>query len=54
MNMILSANAISKYHNEKCILNKVSFAIGKQDKIALIGVNGTGKTTFLEIVAGLT
>lgn len=51
--MILSANSISKYHNEKCILDHVSFTVENQDKIALIGVNGTGKTTFLQIVADL-
>lgn len=49
--MLLSANEISKYHNDKCILDHVSFAIEEQDKIALIGVNGTGKTTFLNLVA---
>lgn len=49
--MLLSANEISKYHNDKCILDHVSFAIKEQDKIALIGVNGTGKTTFLNLVA---
>lgn len=51
--MILSANSITKYHNEKCILDQVSFTVEDQDKIALIGVNGTGKTTFLQIVADL-
>ncbi len=50
--MLLSANQISKYHNEKCILEEVSFAIEENDKIALIGVNGTGKSTFLNIIAG--
>ena len=49
--MLLSANEISKYHNDKCILDHVSFAIEEQDKIALIGVNGTGKSTFLNLVA---
>lgn len=49
--MILSANDISKFHNQKCILDHVSFTIEEHDKIALIGVNGTGKTTFLQIAA---
>lgn len=50
--MLLSASNIIKYHNDKCILNNVSFSIEEQDKIALVGVNGTGKSTFLNIVAG--
>ena len=50
--MLISASEISKYHNEKCILDKVSFSIEENDKIALIGVNGVGKSTFLKILAG--
>lgn len=51
--MLLSVEHIEKYHNEKCILKDASFAIEDHDKLALIGVNGTGKTTFLKILAGL-
>lgn len=50
--MLISASDITKFHNEKCILNHVSFSIEENDKIALIGVNGTGKSTFLKILAG--
>lgn len=49
--MLISANGITKFHNEKCILDGVSFSIEDQDKIALIGVNGIGKSTFLRILA---
>lgn len=49
--MLLSVSQMSKYHNEKCILDNVSWAIEENDKIALIGVNGTGKSTFLNIIA---
>ena len=49
--MLLSANQISKFHNEKNILDEVSFTIEENDKIALIGVNGTGKSTLLNIIA---
>lgn len=51
--MLISLEHIEKYHNEKCILKDVSFTIEDHDKMALIGVNGTGKTTFLKIIAGL-
>lgn len=51
--MLMSLESIYKAHNEKCILKDVSFSIEEKVKIALIGVNGTGKTTFLRILAGL-
>lgn len=47
----MSTNELTKFHNEKCILDKVSFSIEDTDKIALVGVNGTGKSTFLKILA---
>ncbi len=46
----MSTNELTKFHNEKCILDKVSFSIEDTDKIALVGVNGTGKSTFLKIL----
>ena len=50
--MLLSAERLKKYHNEKRILENASFAIEAQDKIGVIGVNGTGKSTLLKILAG--
>ena len=50
---ILSIEGISKSYSEKILLNNVSLGIGEGDKIGVIGVNGTGKSTFLKIVAGL-
>ena len=50
--MLISIEALSKYHNEKCILDHVSFTIEEKQKWALIGVNGCGKSTFLRILAG--
>lgn len=49
--MLISTNELTKFHNEKCILDQVSFSIEDNDKIALIGINGTGKSTFLKILA---
>lgn len=51
--MLLSIDQLTKYHNDKCILDKVSLAIEEQDKIALVGMNGAGKTTLLRIIGGL-
>ena len=46
--MLITASHITKYNNLKCIVDDVSFTINEQDKIALIGVNGTGKSTLLK------
>lgn len=51
--MLISIEHLSKHQNIKCIVKDVSLAIEDHDKIALIGVNGTGKTTLLRIIAGL-
>lgn len=50
--MLLSAEHIYKKQNIKTIVEDVSFAIEDHDKIALIGVNGTGKTTLLRMITG--
>ena len=52
MNLISIEN-ISKSYSEKVLLNNISLGIGEGDKIGVIGVNGTGKSTFLKIVAGV-
>lgn len=51
--MLITVEHLEKYHNEKCILKDTNFTIEDHDKMALIGVNGTGKTTFLRILAGV-
>jgi ATP-binding cassette subfamily F protein uup len=50
--MLLSSNSITKYHGDTCILNNISFSIEEQDKLAVLGINGAGKSTFLKILAG--
>lgn len=50
---ILSAEKISKSYSGKILLNEVSLGINEGEKIGLIGINGTGKSTFLKIVAGV-
>lgn len=49
--MLITASHITKYNNLKCIVDDVSFTINETDKIALIGINGTGKSTLLKIIA---
>ncbi len=50
---ILSAEGISKSYSEKILFNDISLGIGEGDKIGLIGINGTGKSTLLKVIAGL-
>ena len=50
---ILTANEIVVRYNDRVVLNGVTFAIGEQDRVGLVGRNGSGKSTFLRILAGL-
>ena len=52
--MLITASHITKYNQLKCIVDDVSFTINEQDKIALVGINGTGKSSLLKMIAGLT
>ena len=49
--MLLSAEKIVKSYDEKTLINEVSLYIDKGDRIGVIGTNGTGKSTFLRILA---
>ena len=50
--ILLNATDISKSYTVKPLLSNLSYAINEGDKIGLIGVNGTGKSTLLRITAG--
>lgn len=52
MNLI-SIEHLSKAYSEKQLFKDINFGINDGDKIGLIGINGTGKTTFLKIIAGV-
>ena len=52
MNLISIEN-LSKSFSEKILFNKISFGINEGEKIGIIGVNGTGKSTLLKIIANL-
>ncbi len=43
---------LSKYFDDKTVLDRISFNVEKGNKIALTGFNGAGKTTLLRILAG--
>lgn len=49
---LLTAEKISRNFTDKVVLNQISLGINKNDKIGVIGVNGTGKSTLLKILAG--
>ena len=49
---ILNIEHISKIFGEKVIFDDVSYGIQEGEKIGVIGINGTGKTTLLKLIAG--
>lgn len=51
--LLLTAEKIAKSYSEKILLKDVVLGIQSGDKIGVIGINGTGKSTLLKIVAGL-
>ena len=51
--VLLTAENISKSFADRVILRDVSFTISDGDKIGVIGINGTGKSTLLRMIAGL-
>lgn len=50
---ILTAENLTKAYTDKPLFKNVSFIIDEADKIGIIGVNGTGKSTLLKMLAGL-
>lgn len=51
--VLLNAEHISLSWGENTLFDDVSFALKEQDKVGFIGINGTGKSTFLRILAGM-
>jgi len=49
---MLSVDGISKSYADQELFGGVNFTVGMSDRIAVIGRNGTGKTTLFEIIAG--
>ncbi len=52
MNLLTIEN-MSKSYTERMLFDKVTLGINEGDKIGVIGINGTGKSTLLKIIAGL-
>ena len=51
-NEVLEVDDIYKAYGDNKVLNGISFKVNKEDKIAIIGGNGVGKTTLVEIIMG--
>jgi ATP-binding cassette subfamily F protein uup len=52
MNLI-SADNISKAFTERWLFKNISFGLSKGEKLALVGTNGTGKSTLLKVINGM-
>ncbi len=50
---VLRVNNLSKSYNNNLLYDKSSFLISYSDKVALIGKNGTGKSTLIRMILGL-
>ena len=50
--ILLSANNISKTYMERKVLDDVSFFLNEGDKVGIVGINSTAKSTLLKILAG--
>lgn len=49
----LSAEGLSKSTGERWLFRNITFGLSKGDKVALVGRNGTGKTSLMDVLAGL-
>lgn len=50
---ILNLEQVTKFYTERRLFDKVDFSLQEGEKIGLIGINGTGKSTLLKIAAGI-
>ena len=52
--MTLTVDNLTKTFDDATVLDRVSFEVGAGERVVLIGLNGSGKTTMLRILAGLS
>ena len=50
---MLTVENVSKTYGEKQLFDHISFTISEKERVGLIGINGTGKSSLLKIIAGL-
>ncbi|AOF48184.1 MAG: ATP-binding cassette domain-containing protein [Tetragenococcus halophilus] len=50
--MLIQLNKINKIFSGTLLFEQLSFAINEQEKIGLVGTNGTGKTTLFQLITG--
>ncbi|MFC4322753.1 ABC-F family ATP-binding cassette domain-containing protein [Litchfieldia salsa] len=50
---LLNVENISKSYTEKRLFDQISFSITNNERIGIIGINGTGKSTLLKVIAGI-
>ena len=50
---VFSMEQVTKTHGEKLLFKNISFSISDGEKIGIVGINGTGKSTLLNIIAGM-
>lgn len=50
---ILSMENITKSYGDRLLFDNASFYLAEGEKVGIIGINGTGKSTLLKIMAGL-
>lgn len=50
--ILLQVNQLEKYYGADLVLSNIKLEIHSKDRIALVGRNGTGKSTLLKIIAG--
>ena len=49
----ISIEHVSKTYGEKTLFRDISFSINEKERVGLIGINGTGKSSLLKLIAGL-
>ncbi|PXY21282.1 ATP-binding cassette domain-containing protein [Prauserella muralis] len=50
---LVNLESVSKSHGERLLLDAVSLGVGEGERIGVVGLNGGGKTTLLEVLSGI-